>query len=347
MAHTRWRFPHISNGRFANYPGEKSNKTFFRALMALARMTFHRKDHQAEKELDQWVVAPEDRILAPVSEPSVTWIGHSTFLIRVAGKTLLTDPLFDTLSYILRFRRLTPAGIPMKELPHIDAVLISHNHPDHMDEASLSFLQQHSNPLFLVPLGDKDWFERRGYERVEECTWWESIKLSDEVNCTFLPAIHWSQRGLFDRNKSLWGGWMIESLDHHAATIYFAGDTAYGTHFKAIADKYPKIDMALMPIGASEPRELTQCSHISPEEAGQAFIDLNASSFVPMHWGTYHLGFELPLDPIKRIRAWWRRYADVLEQRQLLCMKVGERMLVPSLPFQPQVKPSLHLVNEI
>ncbi len=341
MAYNRWRFPHLEKGRFANYPGEKSKKTFFHALMAIARMVVQRKDHEAEKELDAWI-EPWEGVSHPVT-PSITWIGHSTFLIQIGGKTFLTDPIFDTLSYILRFKRLTAPGIPLKSLPPIDAVIISHNHPDHMDESSISLLREHSNPLFLVPLGDKAWFERRGYEKVQECTWWESVDLGSSARCTFLPAVHWSQRGLFDRNCSLWGSWMIEAYDYSNTMIYFAGDTAYGSHFKAIAERYPNIDIALMPIGAFEPRELTKCSHVSPEEAGQAFLDLNARCFIPMHWGTYHLGLELPLDPIKRIRKWWERYADHLKERQLSCMKIGQSLALPTTPFTYAQKSSIGL----
>jgi L-ascorbate metabolism protein UlaG (beta-lactamase superfamily) len=265
----------------------------------------------------------------------VTWIGHATFLITVAGKNILTDPIFGDLGYIVNFKRLTPPGVALHALPPIDAVLISHNHPDHMDEATLHILEQLHSPLFLVPQGDKLWFDKRGFKRVQECMWWDNYKLSSMVNCTFLPAIHWSRRGFFDHNRSLWGSWMIESSMPHPTTIYFGGDTAYGSHFKAIAEAYPKIDVALMPIGPAEPRKLMRCSHVNPEEAGQAFLDLGADTLIPMHWGAYHLGTEEPLVPLHRMRSWWNAYVQSKHDRRLSCLKMGETFGVSPHVFIP------------
>lgn len=347
MAQNRWHFPHVHRDRFASYPGERTRNTFWKAVRAFARLMFSSRAYDVQ-ELKSWV--EEHSPLPPppflTRETHVTWIGHSTFLITIGGKTILTDPIFGNLCYFLRFARLTPPGISIDRLPPIDAVLISHNHPDHMDAYSLHVLKERFNPVFLVPHGDKRWFTHRGFDRVHECMWWDRIALSDTLSCTFLPSIHWSRRGFFDHNRSLWGGWMIEGHTYGTSTVYFAGDTAYGSHFKAIAERYPSIDAALLPIGPGEPRELMYCSHVNAEEAGQAFLDLGARALIPMHWGAYHLGTDKPLDPIRRLQAWWKAYMPHLEDKSLSCLKIGQTLnFIPRTliaPY-PQLESTLQL----
>ena len=205
--------------------------------------------------------------------------------------------------------------IDCEKLPSIDVVLVSHNHRDHMDASSISRLVKRDNPMFLVPEGDKKWFLNRGYTRVEEHMWWETSEIKG-VDMTFVPAWHWSQRGFFDHNSSLWGGWVISTNKY---TVYFAGDTAYEeTYFSAIKQVFPQIDVAIMPIGPGDPREFMHRSHMNAEEAGQAFLDCGANYFIPMHWGTFYFGIDMFISPIERIRAWWKKNDDFLPQR--LCL---------------------------
>jgi L-ascorbate metabolism protein UlaG (beta-lactamase superfamily) len=344
MAHNYWRFPHTDRGRFASYPGEKTDHTFWRVVSAFARLLLCRQNKHVP-DLDAWVV-PQDpssqHIYQQTSLPNdvmISWIGHATFLLHVAGKTILTDPVFGSISYFFTFQRLTPPGIALENLPPIDVVLISHNHPDHMDEVTLQALKKAYNPLFLVPKGDKFWFTRRGFKRVEECMWWDKYPLSRQINITFLPAIHWSRRGLFDHNRSLWGGWMIEAQVPETRTIYFAGDTAYGTHFRAIADSYPSIDAALLPISPAEPRALMHCSHLNPEEAGKAFLDLSARCMIPMHWGAFRLGTEPALEPIHRLIAWWQAHQHRMENKHLSCLKMGESLVLSADALRQVIAP--------
>lgn len=265
---------------------------------------------------------------APMSisdAPRITWLGHATFLIQIGGINILTDPIFGNLSFL--FPRILPSTIILDNLPRIDVILISHNHRDHMDRDSLLALKnKHKDVQVLVPWGDKAWFDYRGFTQVTEYMWWEAhgvrsqLMRNSVVNFTFLPAWHWSQRGLFDKNKSLWGSWMIECNGYQ---IYFAGDTAYSPHFKAIARKFTTIDVALMPIGPCEPRPWMKRSHVDAQEACQAFIDLNAQVFIPMHWGTFAFGedhFGLPIDRLKD--AWSGR--SELGSKQLHMVKVGQ-----------------------
>jgi L-ascorbate metabolism protein UlaG (beta-lactamase superfamily) len=320
--------PHRYNGRFYNYEGEvledwliPSIAMFFHSLYA---RLLHKKEH-----IKQWVCAPT--IMPLSNEPHITWLGHSTFLIQVAGVSILTDPVFGNASCF--FPRIFPCGIAIDQLPPIDCVLISHNHPDHMDAASLYALKKH-NPLFLVPHGDKKWFVKRNFERVEECMWWEPHAITSKtmqlVEFTFLPAHHWSQRGLFDGNRSLWGSWLIQAPQH---TIYFAGDTAYSKHFKNIARHYASINTALMPIAPCEPRRWMKNTHLSAEEAVQAFIDLNADTFIPMHWGTYHFGSDQLFAPIERLMQSWHHQRAALQDKKVQLLKIGQLHELLSLPM--------------
>ncbi|EEL50850.1 Outer membrane protein romA [Bacillus cereus Rock3-44] len=177
---------------------------------------------------------------------TITWIGHSTFLIQTNGLNILTDPVWS--KKIKLVPRLTNPGLTLPELPKIDIVLISHGHYDHLDFATLR--QLNSDVLYLVPTGLKRLFTRKKFMRVEEYNWWESTKI-DDVDFHFVPAQHWTRRSLFDMNTSHWGGWVIDNGTTDE-TIYFCGDSGYFRGFKEIGSKF-SIDVALIPIGAYEP----------------------------------------------------------------------------------------------
>lgn len=314
-------YPHVSKGRFYNYPTEKKQGFLIPSLRMLLDWQLNRQVAQ-KHEVEQWISLTEP---IPHSESlAITWIGHSTFLIQIGGYNILTDPIFGDLAFL--FRRITTVGIAPHKLPSIDFVLISHNHRDHMDAQSLKTIAKH-NPLvqFMVPQGDAAWFKRNGLKGAKENMWWD-VEHHSSLTLTFLPAFHWSQRGLFDYNRSLWGSWMIE---YNGTRIYFAGDTAYSSHFHSIAEEYSSIDIALMPIGPCEPRTWMSHAHVSAEEAGQAFIDLNARHFIPMHWGTYYFGLDSFDLPYKRLVSWWvnQNFID----KRLSVLKVGER-IIPAEP---------------
>ena len=231
------------------------------------------------------------------------WVGHSTFLIKKNGITILTDPVFsDRASPFKNIgpKRLIPPAIPLKKLPEIDFITISHNHYDHLDIRSLKDLYSlNSNTIFLVPAGDKKLLERQKIENVYEYEWWEGY-LSDELKITFTPVQHWSKRGLFDRNKSLWGGWFFEFNDF---SIFHAGDTGYSEDFKSTRMKLGSPKYAFIPIGAYDPEWFMAESHVNPEDAVQIMLDLGAENSFGMHWGTFKLTDEDTLEPRERLDA--------------------------------------------
>ena len=231
------------------------------------------------------------------------WVGHSTFLIKKNGITILTDPVFsDRASPFKNIgpKRLIPPAIPLKKLPEIDFITISHNHYDHLDIRSLKDLYLlNSSTIFLVPAGDKKLLERQKIENVYEYEWWEGY-LSDELKITFTPVQHWSKRGLFDRNKSLWGGWYFEFNDF---SIFHAGDTGYSEDFKSTRMKLGSPKYAFIPIGAYDPEWFMAESHVNPEDAVQIMLDLGAENSFGMHWATFKLTDEDTLEPRERLDA--------------------------------------------
>ncbi|HEV7756455.1 MAG TPA: MBL fold metallo-hydrolase [Mycobacteriales bacterium] len=230
---------------------------------------------------------------------ALTWVGHATYVVRIGGITVLTDPIWsDAIPGVPR--RVTPPGVGWADLPVIDAVVISHNHYDHLDAPTIRRLPR-DTPVF-VPAALGRWFTRRGFVDVTELDWWESATLAG-VTFDFVPAHHWSRRSLRDTCRTLWGGWVITAEDGRRA--YHAGDTGYGHWFSEIGARYPGIDVAMLPIGAYEPRWFMAPSHLDPGQAVRALHDLGADRLASMHWGTFVLSREPLLEPLELLRAAW------------------------------------------
>ena len=230
------------------------------------------------------------------------WIGHSTFIIKVDDLTILTDPVFSNRASPFKRlgpKRLIPPSINLEQLPKIDVVTISHNHYDHLDIRSLKKLSR-LNPelIFLITKGDIDIFRKRKIKNFKEFSWWDDIKV-DEFTFTFTPVQHWSARGLFDRNESLWGGWFIQT---DKFSIFHAGDTGYSNDFIKTKETLGSPKYAFIPIGAYDPEWFMSESHVNPEDAVKIMEDLEAERSFGMHWGTFTLTAEDTLEPPERLK---------------------------------------------
>ena len=239
------------------------------------------------------------------------WIGHSTFLIKKNGVTILTDPIFSKRASPFKNigpKRLIPPAIPLDAIPHIDIVTVSHNHYDHLDIHSLKKIsKKHPEVIFLVPAGDEKLLKRKKIKNVYSFDWWESIEHKGFL-ITFTPVQHWSKRSLFDRNKSLWGGWFFKYKDY---SLYHAGDTGYSKDFIDTKIKLGSPKYAFIPIGAYDPEWFMAESHVNPEDAVQIMLDLEAEKAFGMHWATFVLTDEDTIEPKIRLEKEIMKYKDL------------------------------------
>ncbi|OLD08542.1 MAG: hypothetical protein AUI90_06770, partial [Deltaproteobacteria bacterium 13_1_40CM_3_69_14] len=278
--------PEVAVSRFKNLDGSGPNAgaMVFRWAV-LDRIMGRRRKSPASAAVPS-VVPDVERLRTPpaAGEPGrVTWLGHASWLVQLDGTSLLIDPVFgERISYVIR--RNAPAPLQPAQLPRIDRTLVTHNHYDHYDRPSV--LAAGAPVVTGVGLGKGLPLPVRGLG------WWETERIGESVRITYVPSQHWSRRGLFDVNQTLWGGFVIEGS---RSRIYHAGDTAYFEGFSQIGARFPAIDAALLPIGAYDPAWFMEKQHMNPEQAIQAFIDLGARHFLAMHWGTFKLTDE-PLD---------------------------------------------------
>ena len=235
---------------------------------------------------------------------TATWIGHATLLLQIGGLNVLTDPQFSERAFMVQWtgpKRMGPLPAKLSELPRIDLVLISHNHYDHLDHDTVMALkaQPGGEPLFAVPLGIDLWLREHGITRVERFDWWDTKKLLG-AELHFVPAQHWSARTPFDRNATLWGGWVLKA---GGFSFYFAGDTGYSKDFADIGERFGGFDLAAIPVGAYLPRWFMKEQHVNPEEAVMIHRDVKSRRSIGIHWGTFELTDE-PLDePIGELPA--------------------------------------------
>ncbi len=232
------------------------------------------------------------------ANPSVTWIGHATVLLRLGGMNILVDPVFSERASPVSFagpKRIPPLPIDVPDLPPIDVVLITHNHYDHLDEPSVLRLASmpQGSPRFLVPLGLKAWFTSIGIGRVEEMDWWQVVR-EGSATITFVPVQHWSRRTLIDRDRTLWGGWAIES---DGLRVIHLGDTGYSRDFRDIGERLGPFDVAFIPIGAYAPRWFMEAKHLDVADAIQVRADLRARQAIGIHWGTFPMADDPPDEP--------------------------------------------------
>ena len=264
-------------------------------------------------------------LLQAPTAPTVTWIGHATALVQANGLNVLVDPIFSERASPVQIfgpKRAQPPGVAMADLPHIDAVLISHNHYDHLDRNSVAQLDEKAKAAgkttqFFVPLGLKAWFNGIGIDSVVELDWWEHQSVQG-VEFHLTPVQHWSARSINDRSATLWGGWAVLGPDFH---WYYAGDTGYSRDFADTAKQFASrqtaalgggFDLALVPIGAYEPRWFMSQQHVNPMESVRIHQDVGAKRSIGVHWGTFALTDE-PLDQPPRELAIARQVLKVKE----------------------------------
>jgi L-ascorbate metabolism protein UlaG (beta-lactamase superfamily) len=275
--------------------------------------------------------ADASALRANTREATLTWIGHSAFLLQLDGRNILVDPHFSERASPVSFsgpRRIVPLPIDIAELPRIDVVTISHNHYDHLDADTVRRLaaSKEGSPLFLVPLGLKAWFRDKGIDRVEEQDWWQSRE-ERGVRFTLVPVQHWSKRTLLDTDQSLWGGWVIEG---GGLKLVHAGDLGYSQDVRDIGERLGPFDMALIPIGSYAPRWFMKTMHVDVPEAVQVRADLRAGRAIGMHWGTFEHLTDEPLDEPPQELARQRAMRG-LAQDEFDVMMVGEtRGILPT-----------------
>ena len=257
---------------------------------------------------------------------TITFIGHSTFLIQTATASILTDPVFSERASPLSFigpRRVRRAAVSIDDLPAVDIVLLSHNHYDHCDLSSLKKIRRRFDPLLITPLHNGRLARTAGFRRVEELDWWERATTA-RVPITVAPAQHFSARTPFDRNHALWGSFIVEVGDRR---LFFAGDSGYASHFAEIRERFGAIDLALLPIGAYEPRWFMKDIHMNPDEAVQAHLDLAAVRSVGMHFGTFRLTTEAIDEPTRALDRAKRDRG--LDHDAFATLDFGESMQLP------------------
>lgn len=272
-----------------------------------------------------WVDPDPENLLSRDGDARITWIGHASFLISLPGATVLIDPVFSN-SVGAPYPRYAPPGLTPDLLPPVDVLLITHSHYDHLDGPSVQTLPR--DVRVICPVGLERWFTRRGFRKVSALDWWNEKRFGD-LQITFVPARHWTQRTPFDFNRSRWGGYVLQSGGH---AVYHAGDSAWFEGFDAIADRFPQLDAAMIPIGAYSPGWFMERNHMTPEQAGEAFLRVGARALIPMHYGTFQMTDEPLLEPIERLQVWWQTNRPRAAERALSVLAIGETHTIPTNP---------------
>ena len=317
-------YHHLSDGTFRNPEGSPMRDMKFNWSYKIF--------NEEKKKLDMNIpidhVIEKDKVLKSLKDNQnndyIFWIGHATFLIKLGNTTIITDPVFEKNMGPLIFgpKRFVDPAINLDELPKIDLFLLTHNHYDHLSTRTINRFPFKKSKV-LTPLELGKYFTRNGFKNVTEMDWYDEINFND-LKITFVPAVHWSKRSLWDTNKTLWGSFIIE---YKNKKIFFACDTGYGNIYNDIGNKYGPIDLTLINIGAynfypMSPKKDYSIYHTNPEEALQIGKDLKSKKVLGMHWGTVILSLEPIFDPPKRFKANSSQYGYIPDDA--IIMKIGQ-----------------------
>lgn len=261
-----------------------------------------------KRKVKPWPLIPVEqrKLQRERSDPGeclVTFINHSTILLQLEGLNILTDPIWSERASPFSWlgpKRVVLPGIKFEDLPPIDIVLVSHNHYDHMDIPTLRRLSEEHHPIFFVSKGNQTYLKSKGiHSKIHEMDWWDDCAISEQYHLHFVPAQHFSSRGIFDRNATLWGGFVIKGAKQ---MIYFAGDTGYTPHFAEIQKRLGSPTLSILPIGAFEPRKFMDVVHLSPEEAVEVHLLMKSAQSMAIHFGTFQLADEDIHHPIEQLQ---------------------------------------------
>ncbi|KUG09358.1 MBL fold metallo-hydrolase [Solirubrum puertoriconensis] len=290
------RSEHFNGKEFVNQPPVEE-----KGFGGVLKWMFNRDKDEWPEQPNAFVGPPPARQVA-AGKVRLTFVGHGTFLLQVDGLNILTDPIWSERCSPFSWigpKRMRPPGLRFEELPRIDAVVISHNHYDHLDLPTLQRLAERDKPLILVPLGVKKLLDEEGIANATELDWWQQRDLGQAMQAVCVPAQHFSGRGLSDRNATLWAGWVLRTK---AGKLYYAGDTGYGPFLQEIARREGPIQLAILPIGAYKPQWFMEPIHMSPAQAVQAHRDLGAVRSVATHFGTFQMADDGLTEPVTDLR---------------------------------------------
>lgn len=257
------------------------------------------------------------------TEVAITFINHCTFLIQTSKYNIITDPMYSNRASPFSWvgpERVNFPAISLDELPKIDYVLVSHNHYDHLDLPALKKIIERDNSAIVTGLKVSKYLDNKLFRKVIELDWWADY-VCEDLKLSFVPAQHFSARTIFDRNKTLWGGFVINA---GGKQIFFSGDSGYGPHFKKIQERYKSFELALLPIGTYEPRWFMKSMHMNPEESVKAHLDINAKKSIGMHFGTFQLSDEWIDEPIKELK----RVLEKVPEVDFVALERGQTMYV-------------------
>ncbi len=316
-------YHHLPDGTFRNPEGSPERDPNAKWSYKI----FNEERKKIKIEIPEDHVVPREKVLEDLKNNQkndyIAWIGHATFLIKLGNTTIITDPVFSKNTGPLIFgpKRYIPPAINLDEIPPVDLFLLTHNHYDHQDMSTIrNFPFKKSKVVLPLKLGK--YF--RNYKDVNELDWYQEIQVNEDIKVTLLPAVHWSRRGLFDVNKTLWGNFLIE---YKGQKILFACDTGYGNIYQELGDKYGPIDLTFINIGAYNfypmmPVKDKSAYHTNPEEALQISKDLRSKKIIGMHWGTVVLSLEPIMEPPVRFKASAEKYG--FKKDDAIIFKIGQ-----------------------